>query len=145
MYKHILIATDGSELAQKAVTHGLALAKSLGAKVTVVTVTSIFPTGPYSSIPFPSMIERYEAAAAESAAKILVTISKTAEKLGVPCATTHVKDETPTEGILGTAAQNGCDLIIMASHGRGGMARLLLGSQALKVVTLSPIPVLICR
>jgi nucleotide-binding universal stress UspA family protein len=64
MYKHILIATDGSELAQRAVTRGLTLAKALGAKVTAITVTDMFPTGPYSSIPTPSMIERYDEAEA---------------------------------------------------------------------------------
>ena len=58
MYRHILIATDGSELAQRAVTHGLALAKALAAMVTAITVTEMFPTGPYRSMPTPSMIER---------------------------------------------------------------------------------------
>jgi len=145
MYNHILIATDGSELAQKAATRGLALAKALGAKVIAITVTDMFPTGPYSSIPTPSMIERYEEVAAESAANILSSVSEVATKLGVPCATMHVKEQTPAEGILETAREKGCDLIVMASHGRRGVARLLLGSQAQKVATLSPVPVLICR
>ena len=145
MYKYILIATDGSELSQRAVTRGLTLAKALGAKVIAITVTDMFPTGPYSSIPMPSMIERYEEAAAESAANILSSVSDEATKLGVACATVHVKEQTPAEGILATAREKGCDLIVMASHGRRGIARLLLGSQAQKVVTLSPVPVLIYR
>jgi nucleotide-binding universal stress UspA family protein len=145
MFKHVLIATDGSELAQKAVVHGFTLAKALDARVTVVTVTDIYPTGPYSPIPLPSMIEHYEAAAVLKAANILGSVSDAAAKLGVACATMHVKDQTPAEGILDAARQNGCDLIVIASHGRRGMARLLLGSQAQKVVTLSPLPVLICR
>jgi nucleotide-binding universal stress UspA family protein len=78
MYKHILIATDGSELAGKAVADGLALAKALGASVTVVTVTDILPTGPYSPIPVPAAVERYEAAAAEGAAKILASVAQAA-------------------------------------------------------------------
>ena len=145
MFKHVLIATDGSELAQKAVAQGFALAKALDARVTAVTVTDIYPTGPYSPIPLPSMIEHYEAAAALKAANILGSVSDAAAKLGVACATMHVKDQAPAEGILDAARQNGCDLIVIASHGRRGMARLLLGSQAQKVVTLSPLPVLICR
>ena len=145
MYKYILIATDGSELAQRAVTRGLTLAKALGAKVIAITVTDMFPTGSYSSIPMPSMIERYEEAAAESAANILSSVSDEATKLGVACATVHVKEQTPAEGILATAREKGCDLIVMDSHGRRGIARLLLGSQAQKVVTLSPMTVLIYR
>jgi nucleotide-binding universal stress UspA family protein len=145
MYKHILIATDGSEAADKAVGHGLALAKALGAIATAVTVTDIYPTGPYSPIPFPATIERYEAAAAESAAKILASVAEDAERLGVSCRTVHVKDQAPAEGIIATSAAEGCDLVVMGTHGRRGISRLLLGSQARKVVTLSPVPVLVCR
>jgi len=145
MFRNVLIASDGSELAQKAVANGLALAKALGAKVTAVTVTDMYPTGPYSPIPLPSIIEHYEASAALSAANILAAVSDAATKLGVPCATVHVKDQRPAEGILDAASGNGCDLIVLASHGRRGMERLLLGSQAQEVVTLSTLPVLICR
>jgi len=145
MFKHVLIATDGSELAQKAHAHGLALANALNARVTAVTVTDIYPTGPYSPIPLPSMIEHYEAAAALSAANILASVHDAATKLGVPCVTLHVKDQAPAEGILQAANEGGCDLIVMASHGRRGMKRLLLGSEAQKVMTLSSLPVLICR
>ena len=108
-------------------------------------VTDIFPTGPYSPIPMPSMIERYETAAADNASKVLSSVSGAASKLGVACDTIHVKDQTPAEGIIAAATEKGCDLIVMASHGRRGLSRTLLGSQAQKVVTLSPIPVLICR
>jgi len=134
MYKHILIATDGSELA-----------KALGATVTALTVADLFPTGPYSSIPLPSMVERYEADAAESARKILSSVSEAASKLGVVCDTMHIKDQTPAEGIIAAAREKACDLIVMASHGRRGVSRMLLGSQAQKVVTISPVAVLICR
>jgi nucleotide-binding universal stress UspA family protein len=145
MYKHILIATDGSELAGRAVGEGLALAKALGARVTAVTVTDIFPTGPYSPIPFPATIERYEAAAAEGAARILASVAEAAAQLGVSSRTVHVKDQTPAEGIIATIAAEGCDLVVMASRGRRGVSRLLLGSQAEKVVALSPVSVLVCR
>ena len=145
MYKHILIATDGSELAAKAVTQALELTKALNAKATCITVTSIFPSGPYSSIPTPSMIDRYDEAAEKSADKILSSVTEAAKKMGVACETKHVKDQTPAEGIIEAAQRYGCDLIVMASHGRRGVVRMLLGSQANKVLTLSPVAVLVCR
>jgi nucleotide-binding universal stress UspA family protein len=143
MYRHILIATDGSELAQKAVSAGLALARELKAEVTVLTATepwSAMATEP--ALVFP--IEEYEKAAAERAARILADAAAAAKEAGVPCGTAHV-DDFPAEGIVDTARAKGCDLIVMASHGRRGLSRLLLGSQALRVLTLSPVPVLICR
>jgi nucleotide-binding universal stress UspA family protein len=138
-HQHGIIAAGGSELAANA------LAKPLGARATAVTVTDIFPTGPYSSIPMPSMIERYEAAAAESASKVLSSVSDAARKLGVACDTVHVRDQTPAEGIIAVATEKGCDLIIVASHGRREISRIQLRSQAHKVVTLSPVSVLVCR
>ncbi|MFM9938123.1 MAG: universal stress protein [Hyphomicrobiaceae bacterium] len=145
MYKHILIATDGSELGQKAVGQGMALARALDAKVLVVTVTE-----PWSSmvsgemtIAFPA--DEYAAGAAAAASRILAGSLDIARKAGVSIDTLHVKDRFPAEGIVETAAARGCDLIVMASHGRRGLSRMLLGSQANRVVTHSTIPVLICR
>ncbi len=145
MYKNLLIATDGSELAEKGVTHGLALAKALGAKVTVVTVSdpwTVYVTGEVGAS-FP--IEEYERACEVSAAGLLATVAQRAEAMGVACEKRYVKDEYPAEGILETAKKEGSDLIVMASHGRSGVQRLLLGSQANKVVTHSTVPVLVCR
>jgi nucleotide-binding universal stress UspA family protein len=144
MYKHILIATDGSELAGKAVTTGLALAKTLGAKVTAVNATepwTAMVTGE-AALAFP--IDEYEKSAAETAAKVLGGVKAAAAKQGVACETTHVMD-FPAEAIIETAKARGCDLIVMSSHGRRGLARVLLGSQATRVLTLSTVPVLICR
>lgn len=145
MYKHILIATDGSELAGKAVTTGLKLAKALGARVTAMTATEpwtamVGPDGPAFAFP----IEEYEKASAKRAKEILGVVRKEAQSLDVDCATVHVND-FPAEAIIAAAKNNECDLIVMASHGRRGIARALLGSQAARVVTLSAIPVLICR
>jgi nucleotide-binding universal stress UspA family protein len=145
MYKRFLIATDGSELAEKAVTSGLALAKDLGAQVVVVTATEPWTTmtnGEGFAFNFP--IDEYEKAAAERAEQILGKVSAAAQKMAVACETVHVND-FPAEGILATAKAKQCDLIVMASHGRRGVARLLLGSQAAQVVALSTMPVLICR
>lgn len=145
MYKHILIATDGSELATKAVEQGLALAKALNAKATVVTVTESWVAlapGEYA-ITFP--IDEYERACAAGAQLTLSAVKEIAQRLETACDTVHVKDQLPAEGIIETAKARGCDLIVMASHGRRGVARLVLGSQANKVVTHSTVPVLICR
>jgi nucleotide-binding universal stress UspA family protein len=144
MYRHILIATDGSELAQKAVAAGLALAKELKAKVTVVTATEPWSAMVLGEPALAFPIEEYEKAAAENAARILAGVSAAARDAAVACETVHVND-FPAEGIVATAKAKGCDLIVMASHGRRGLSRLLLGSQALRVLTLSTVPVLVCR
>jgi nucleotide-binding universal stress UspA family protein len=148
MFKHILIATDGSEVAEKAVVQGLALARRLGAKVTAVTVTE-----PWDALSMAALAERnlpnpvadYEERMAAAANRILWAVGETAKKQDCACATLYVKDRLPADGILEAAKERGCDLIVMASHGRRGIEKLLLGSQANKVVTLSAVPVLICR
>jgi nucleotide-binding universal stress UspA family protein len=144
MYKHILIATDGSELAEKALRMGLALAKAVGAKTTAVTVSEpwlAIGTGE-GSVAFP--FDEYERATAQAATKILASARDHATQLAVPCATVHLKAHV-AEGILQAAKDRHCDLIVMASQGRRGLARLLLGSQAMHVVTHSSLPVLIYR
>jgi nucleotide-binding universal stress UspA family protein len=148
MYKHILIATDGSELARKAEIAGLTLAKELAAKATAVTVTE-----PWDAVSMAGLAERnvrnpvadYEEGVAASASRVLRAVDEEAGKIGVSCASVHVKDKQPAAGIIDTAKERGCDLVVMASHGRSGISRMLLGSQATKVITLSPVPVLICR
>lgn len=145
MYKSILIATDGSELAGKAVNAGLQLAKELKSKVSAVTVTE--PWTAYvvgeAAIAFP--LDEYEKSVAETAARALADVDSMAKKIGVDCKGIHVKDQYPADGILETAKSLGCDLIVMSSHGRRGLGRLLLGSAAVSVLTHSSIPVLICR
>jgi nucleotide-binding universal stress UspA family protein len=145
MYKHILIATDGSELAGKAVAAGFDLARQLGAQVTAVTVTEPWTAMVTGEAVFGFPVDEYEKSATESASRVLSGVSKLARKADIHCATVHAKDQYPAEGILETAKKNGCDLIVMASHGRRGFERLLLGSQAVKVLTHSTVPVLICR
>jgi nucleotide-binding universal stress UspA family protein len=145
MYKHLLIATDGSASAQKAVDQGLRLAAALDAKVTVVTVTEPWDAfGAAEGITFLPPEGYMESIAAE-AAKVLAGIKHTAETLGRSCDTMHVKDRFSADGIIECASEKGCDLIVMGSHGRRGLRRLLLGSVANEVVTHSTVPVLICR
>ena len=145
MYKHILIATDGSELAEKAVKQGLELAKHLNATVTAVTVTEPWPVAMADGVILANPIDEYEKALAQDAGRILAAVAESAGKLGVACTTVHVADRFPAEGIIEQAKARHCDLIVMASHGRRGIAKLLLGSQATRVLTYSSVPVLICK
>ena len=145
MYSHILIATDGSDFADKAVDQGLALAKVLGSKVTVVKVSEPWTATASSewAIAFP--VEEYEKGAADNAQMILSRVAAKAKNAGVACATVHVKDQFAAEGIVEEARARGCDLIAMASHGRRGFTKFFLGSEATRVLSHSTIPILICR
>ena len=145
MYKHVLIATDGSELADKAVEHGLQLAKRFEANVTAVMVTEPWSEAVPGEMALGFPAEEYDKCAALRAERILSQVAKDAASARVPCDTIHVKGQFPATGIIETAKNRGCDLIVMASHGRRGVSRLLLGSQANAVVTHSSVPVLICR
>jgi nucleotide-binding universal stress UspA family protein len=145
MFEHILIATDGSALAGKAVAAGFELARQLGAQVTVVTVTEPWTAVVAGEGAFGFPVDEYERSTNESATQILSGVSRLARKADVRCTTVHAKDQNPAEGILETAKKSDCHLIVMASHGRRGLERLLLGSQAVKVLTHSTVPVLICR
>jgi nucleotide-binding universal stress UspA family protein len=145
MYQHILIATDGSELAQRAVEQGLTLAKALGSTVTAVTVTEPWTAAVSGewAVAFP--VEEYERAAAANAATVLDAVQETAVRLGVTCDAVHVKDQYAAEAIVEEAKARNCDLIVMASHGRRGIAKFILGSQATRVLAHSAVPLLICR
>jgi len=145
MYRHILIATDGSELAGKAVAAGLALAKQLDAKVTAVTVIEPWPSiAKHIAISHAAAFMEYQKAAKHDAARILGEVNRTAQNLGVQCETVTATGSA-AEAIIETANGKPCDLIVMSSHGRRGLVRVLLGSQAMRVLTLSSLPVLICR
>jgi nucleotide-binding universal stress UspA family protein len=145
MYKHILIPTDGSKLAEKAVQHGIALAKEIGAKITAVTVTE-----PFHIITIdPEMIEdtaaSYKERARKTVARILGAVTNAAKAASVACETIHVEEEHPYKVIIDTATSKQCDLILMASHGRRGVSAIILGSETVKVLTHSKIPVLVYR
>lgn len=146
MYQHICLPSDGSPLSQLAIEQGLALARSVHARVTVMSV--IQPFHVYAVAPEQLMIasnEDYLRATREATAKHLETIAARARELGVECQTLAVTDELPWQAIIDTAGDRGCDLIAMASHGRRGIKALVLGSETLKVLTHSTIPVLVYR
>jgi nucleotide-binding universal stress UspA family protein len=145
MFKHILMATDGSDLARKGIDQGLALAKALGSKATAVMVTEPMAAMMVGEAAIALPLDDFDAAARANAANVLASVSAAAAKAGVACDVLHVKDQYPAEGIVEAAKAGGCDLIVMASHGRRGISKLLLGSQATRVLTLSEVPVLVCR
>ena len=147
MYRHFLIPTDGSDLAERAVTHGLSLAKFLGAKVTAVTVDERL--GAWLSFAESGVTEAFAQYYAEQikkhVASVLDRVAKAAKQAAVPCDTIHVQDLQPYEAIIATATDQGCDLIVMASHGRSGLSAMVLGSVTNKVLTHAKTPVLVCQ
>jgi nucleotide-binding universal stress UspA family protein len=148
MYRHILIPTDGSELAEHAVTSGLSLAKSLGAKVSVIIVEEPFDwLGVSESKAQQALGElaKHTEQIKKHAASVLNRVTNAAKQAGVPCDTIQVENEQPYKAIITTAADKGCDLIVMASHGRSGLSAIVLGSVTNKVLTHTKTPVLVCH
>jgi nucleotide-binding universal stress UspA family protein len=145
MYKHILIPTDGSPLSEEAVRQGTALAKSLGAKTTVITVSPRFHTLAVEPAMVVATPEEYERECEAVAEKVLGTAEGVASESGVVFRGLHVVHDHPYAAIIEAAQTNRCDLICMASHGRKGLSALILGSETTKVLTHSKIPVLVCR
>ena len=153
MIRHILIPSDGSTLSEKAVRQGVKLAKALGAKVTALHVIPRFHAFTYRS----QMLLTYHVALAEDseiefkratsacAQTLLQTIKRAAAAAGVACDTVQTSSDQPFNAIIDVARKKDCDLILMASHGHGGIAGVLLGSQTQKVLTHSHIPVLVYR
>lgn|SRR5687768_13386774 len=146
MYKHILIPTDGSPLAREAVQAGVKLAAKLGAKV-----TGFYAAPPATPLEFKGLLPDYDepvdrARAIEKAAnQHLAVIEKAAKAAGVRCKIEHVTNDYAADAIIAAAKRNKCDLIFMASHGRGGFKASLLGSQTHKVLAQSKVPVLVHR
>jgi nucleotide-binding universal stress UspA family protein len=145
MYKHVMIPTDGSELSTKAVEAGLQLAACLGAQVTAMTVSEPFHTLSFR----PSQAEytpaEYRKHTREAAQHILGEVQAKATAASVACDTVWVEHERPYQAIIDTARSRNCDLIAMASHGRHGVAAIVLGSQTVKVLTHCAVPVLVYR
>jgi nucleotide-binding universal stress UspA family protein len=145
MYKHILIPRDGSQLAGKAVQHGLALAKQLGANVTVVTVWTPYHIWTLETRMVEDTPEEYKTHMQEQATELLNSALSLAKTAGVPCDSVQVEHEHVHQAIIDTAKSKDCDLIVMASHGRRGISAIVLGSVTVKVLTHSKIPVLVHR
>ena len=148
MYDRILIATDGSELAGKGLRHGLALAAALHVPVVVVTVTEPWMPAFDDALALsadPVLQQEYREGCASSAQRILEDAVAQASAAGVACETVHVPDGFPSDAIVQAVAEHRAGLVVMASHGRRGLGRVLLGSQTQAVLARSTVPVLIVR
>ena len=148
MYSHLRVPIDGGPLSRKARAAAIKLAQPLKARITCVHATPDFVPMMYGGItPPPELISRtaYRKAMAQSAAKVLGTTGDLCRKAGVAWEGVHVPETEPYRAIIDTARRKRCDLILMASHGRSGIARFLLGSETQKVLSHSKIPVIVHR
>lgn len=147
MYQRILVATDGSELSQKAVDSALQLAAKLGASVVAVKVVPPYPHSYFEGAMAIDLkeIERTEAHWSAAAMKELEVVQAAAVAKGVTATPVVVRADQVSEALIATAQKHHCDLVVMASHGRRGVSRMLLGSETQHVLTHSHIPVLVLR
>ncbi len=146
MFKRILLATDGSAASDHAAGLAVSLARQHGATLTVLYVVDPYPflgVGEVNPLGF----DAYMAAAREQAARAQAQVADRAAQAGggVQVQARLVEDVTVLDGILKTVQQDGCDLVVIGSHGRTGLSRLMLGSVAAKVVAQCPVPVLVAR
>ena len=148
MFRHILVSTDGSKLSAKAIRTAVRLAGATGAKVTGVYVLPPYLPPVYAEAMMyaPSMSqEKYRSTVKRAGQKALAAVEIEAQTAGVRYGAAMLAAANPWEGIVRTAKAKKCDLIVMASHGRRGLAGLLLGSETAKVLTHTRTPVLVCR
>lgn len=146
MFTHILVPTDGSEQSQSAVRAAVELAKVHGARLTGIHVIPDYHLLiAYEGAFDPITEERIEEEAKARARSYLAYIEEAAAKAGVPCHTLCETSDHPYDAILQAADKNGCDLVVMTSHGRKGLAGVLLGSETRKVLTHARVPVLVVR
>jgi len=147
MYSHMLVPTDGSKLSDKAVTHAIALAQALRAKVSFFYASPDYPLPAYADgvVYEPVSKREYNLLAKKEADKVLDRVTAKATAAGLECARVHAIAASPWEAILAAAKKSKCDAIVMASHGRSGLSALLLGSETQKVLTHSKLPVLVVR
>lgn len=147
MYKKILVATDGSTLSKKAINSAIALAEVHGASLIAIKVIPRFTQTYFEgSIPVNTgEIDKIEKSWVDNAHKQLDKVAKDAKVHLVAVKTVVVKSDSVSDALVATAKKNKVDLIVMASHGRKGIKRLLLGSETQQVLTHTTIPVLVVR
>lgn len=146
MFKNILIPTDGSEQSQRAIRTGVELAKLHQARITGIHVIPDYHLLiAYEGAFDPVTEERIEEEAKARAEGYLAFIRKVADEAGIACDTVCETSDHPYDAILKTADAKGSDLILMTSHGRKGLAAVLLGSETRKVLTHAKVPVLVVR
>ena len=145
MFKHLLLPTDGSEASQVTLVKGVRLAKEFGARITGISVVPEFHILTFNTAMIEDTRDAFVAESRAQAHRYLALLSKAADEAGVPCETEIVLSDHPYEAIIDASENRGCDLIMMASHGRRGVQALLLGSETQKVLTHSKVPVLVYR
>jgi nucleotide-binding universal stress UspA family protein len=147
MFRRVLIPTDGSPTANKAVKAGIELAKQLGAAVTGYYAVEAIQTGIYGEgYTFPSAARaKLEKRAKAVGRRHLAKMARLAEAAGVRFDSVCARAQTPYDGIIDTARRKFCDVIFMGSHGRQGITAMVMGSVTNKVLTKSRIPVLVFR
>ena len=148
MFKHILLPTDGTDLSDKGVKQTIRVAKALGAKITAVHVVHSYhpPREEGFFLPDVALLrEQFENDAEKQAKEVLKPVKQAADRVGVKCDTVVASGDSAYQAIIDQAKASRCDLIMMASHGRKGMQRLLHGSETANVLTHSKIPVLVLR
>lgn len=147
MYKRILVATDGTTLSKKAVASAISMAQLTGAEMVVLKVVPRYPQSYFEGgvALAANDIQRIEKQWAEQAQSIVDAVAKSAKAKGVTTKAVTAKSDLVSDAIIATAKKHKCDLIVMASHGRRGIKRLLLGSETQLVLTHSHIPVLVLR
>ena len=145
MFKHLLLPIDGSELSEAALQKGVEFAKSINARITGFYVMPQFHIFTYRTEMVDNTKEEFAKDCRAHADRYLAVVKKAAKAAGVACDIAVATSDHPYEAIIKAAEKKGCDLIMMASHGRRGMQGLLLGSETQKVLTHSKIPVLVYR
>jgi nucleotide-binding universal stress UspA family protein len=147
MFKHLLVPTDGSPLSDSTVARAVSFARDAGARITFFYAQPDFPMPIYGegALIDPTTPDQFAKSAAQEAERILANAKAAADAAGVAADTDTVVNEVPYEAVIDAADRHGCDLIFMASHGRRGIAGLLLGSETQKVLTHSKTPVLVYR
>lgn len=147
MYRHILVPTDGSRLSSKAAAHAIALAKATGARLTGFHASPDYPLPVYADgVVFEPLSRKdYAAQCKKEADRILSDVAVKARAARVAFAGVSAISSSPWEAILAAAKKQKCDAIVMASHGRRGVAAMVLGSETQKVLTHSKLPVLVVR
>ncbi len=147
MFKHFLVPTDGSELSQHAVRAAIELATTVGASITVYHATQNYPVSPFAEYVPADVLspDEFDQRQAERAQAIVSEVKALADAAGVACDTHYAVADSPWQGIVKAALDKDCDLIFMSSHGRRGIAAVMLGSETNRVLTHCHIPVLVYR
>jgi len=142
MYQRILVPTDGSELTARAVAAAIGLAKALGAEIHTLCVKEPFPYGAVAEMQ-PTPPQEFFDAQERSAVRHVKAVAEACAEAGVACHAETIEGVQPWEAIVAHAERKGCDLLVMGSHGRSGLASLFLGSETQDVLNHTALPVLV--